>query len=80
MNDQLGSVSLDRCGNMLELEARSPGCATGLSILISADQFAALIVRAETLEPMRAYRERALRETAKEAASHAARASRMDTP
>jgi hypothetical protein len=72
VNDQLGMVTVDRCGNVLELEARSPGCATGLSVLISPDAWAALVVRAEQLEPMLQLRRR----EAREAHSHEARASR----
>jgi hypothetical protein len=57
---------------MLALTARSPGMATGLDVLISPEMFAALMVRAEQLEPMRQYRQR----EARTAASHEARASR----
>lgn len=64
MNDQLGMVTVDACGSMIELEARSPGMATGLSILISAEQFASLAVRVEQLEPMRQFRQREQRESA----------------
>jgi hypothetical protein len=72
MSDQLGSVTVDTCGNMIELEARSHGESTGLSVLISPEQFAALVVRAEQLEPMLQYRRR----EARESHSHEARASR----
>jgi hypothetical protein len=72
MNDHLGTVTLDRCGNMIELTARSHGEATGLQVLISPEQWATLVVRAELLDPMMQYRRREQRE----AHSHQARASR----
>ena len=72
MNDQLGTCTLDVCGNMLELTARSHGEATGLSVLISPEMFASLVVRAEQLEPMMQFRRR----EAREMASTEARASR----
>jgi hypothetical protein len=57
---------------MLELTVRSPGEATGLDVLITPEMFAALVVRAEQLEPMVQFRRREQRESA----SHEARASR----
>jgi hypothetical protein len=76
MNDQLGSVTVDVCGNCLAIETLSHGHTTGLSVLVTPEQFAALVVRAEQLEPMLQFRRR----EAREAHSHEARASRKGTP
>jgi hypothetical protein len=72
MSDHLGSVQIETCGNMLAIETLSHGHSTGLSVLVTPEAFAALIVRAEQLEPMLQLRRR----EAREMASTQARASR----
>jgi hypothetical protein len=67
----IGSIQVDTCGNAIEVTVFA-GEHAGLSVLVSPEAFAALVVRAEQLEPMLQLRRR----EAREAHSHEARASR----
>ncbi|HEV8450557.1 MAG TPA: hypothetical protein VGQ45_03930 [Gaiellales bacterium] len=71
----IGAVNVDQCGNMVAVETLSHGHTTGLSVLVTPEQWLQLVDQAEQLKPIVELRRRRSVEAAREAASHAERGS-----
>jgi hypothetical protein len=65
-------VTLDTCGSQVEVTVWPSADSGGLSVLLSAADWASIVAQGEALAPVRAYRVR----EARLGQSHEARASR----
>lgn len=63
-------VVVDLCDNLIAIETISPGETTGHSVLVSAEQWLAIVDDAEDLAPVRELRRQRSVAAAKEAAKH----------